>query len=106
MNHQYRIINHCIKLLRQSKISELQKHRVEFRMIQLKRLLLNEHLPVEVTSGPCSTEVFDRLLADMDRISRGEGRADAVDDFLVRLNDVLLTAAQKLKEDAQAHWYD
>lgn len=106
MNHQYRVIDHCLKLLHQSQMADLKKQRVGFRMIQLKRLLSVHRLPEEVTTGPCSSEVFDALLAEMGRISRGEGRQDAVDDLLTRLDAVLVSAVQTLKERSEPTRFD
>ena len=106
MNHQYRTINHCLILLHQSKMPDLKKQRVGFRMVQLKRLLLVHRLPDEVTMGPCRADVFDALLAEMGRISRGEGRQDAVDDLLIRLDAVLVSAVQILKEHAEPAQFD
>ena len=106
MNHQYRVLTHCMKLLQQSNVSELKKLRVAFQMVQLKRLLLNDSLPEEVAGGPCSAEVFDGLLAEMSCISRGEARQDAVDDLLLRLDEVLVSAAQTLKERAEPPQFD
>lgn len=106
MNHQYRVLTRCLKLLQQSKVSELKKLRVAFHMIQLKRLLLKDDLPDQVTCGPCSEEVFDSLLAEMGRISRGEGREHAVDELLTRLNEVLLSAVQTVKEHAEPPQFD
>ena len=99
MNQQYRAINYCIQLLRQSKVSELKKQRVEFQMVQLKKLLLQERLPDEVI-GLCSVEVCDSLVAEMGRISRGEGRHGAVDDLLSRLSDLRISVFQNMKEHA------
>jgi hypothetical protein len=67
-------------------------------MVQLKRLLQQEDLPFEVTCGPCSTAVLDTLLAEMGKISRGEGRHGAVDDLLTRLNEIRLAAFQTLQD--------
>lgn len=106
MNHQYRVLTHCLKLLQQSKVSELKKLRVAFQMVQLKRLLLKDSLPDQVTCGPCSADVFDGLLAEMGRISRGECRQDAVDDLLIRLNEVLVSAVRTLKEHAEPPQFD
>lgn len=106
MNHQYRVINHCLNLLHQSQMADLKKQRVGFRMIQLKRLLSVHRLPEEVTTGPCSADVFDALLAQMGRISRGEARQEAVDDLLLRLDEVLVSAVQTLKERAEPHRFD
>jgi len=106
MNHQYRVITHCLKLLHQSQMADLKKQRVAFRMIQLKRLLSVHRLPEEVTTGPCSAEVFDALLAEMGSISRGEGRQEAEDDLLMRLDGVLVSAVQMLKEHAEPPRFD
>lgn len=99
MNQQYRAINHCIQLLRQSKVPELKKQQVEFQMVQLKRLL-QEELPDEVTSGPGRVDVFDSLVVEMGRISRGEGKQNAMDDLLSRLGDLRASVFQTLKEHA------
>lgn len=106
MNHQYRVLTHCLKLLQESRVSELKKLRVAFQMVQLKRLLLKDDLPNEVTCGPCSEEVFNGLLAEMSSISRGAGREDAVDVLLVRLNEVLVSAVRTVKEHSAPPQFD
>lgn len=106
MNHQYRVIDHCLKLLHQSQMADLKKQRVGFRMIQLKRILSAPRLPEEVTAGPCRVDVFDGLLAEMGRISRGEGGQDAVADLQTRLDAVLVSAVQTLKERAEPPRFD
>lgn len=89
MEHQYSIINQCLQLLKQSDLPTIKKLRVEIQLIQMKRLLLNDALTNEIMSDSCGEEVFEGLLNQMRRISRGSAEADALTDLMKRIGGML-----------------
>jgi hypothetical protein len=89
MDHQYSIINQCLQLLKQSDLPTIKKLRVEIQLIQMKRLLLNDTLAKELRFASCGDDVFEGLLSQMQRISRGSSEGDAVGDLMERLSGML-----------------
>lgn len=85
MTPQYRIINQCLQLLNQSEIPDLYQLRVEIQLIQLKRLLLDEHRPV----WACSEETLHEVLCEFRKIRDGECAVDAVSDLIKRLGSII-----------------
>jgi hypothetical protein len=89
MENQYSIINQCLQLLKQSDLPTIKKLRVEIQLIQMKRLLLNDALTSEIMSDSCGEEVFEGLLNQMRRISRGSTEAEALADLMSRIGGML-----------------
>jgi hypothetical protein len=89
MDNQYRIINQCLQLLKQSDVPTIKKLRVEIQLIQMKRLLLNDALPNEVKCGSCGEEVFEGLLSQMRGICGGAGDGEALSDLMERIRGML-----------------
>lgn len=89
MEHHYSIINQCLQLLKQSDLPTIKKLRVEIQLIQMKRLLLNDALTAEMMSDSCGEEVFEGLLNQMRRISRGSAEGDALADLMKRIGGAL-----------------
>lgn len=89
MDTQYRIINQCLQLLKQSEIPTIKKLRVEIQLIQMKRLLLNDSLPNEVKCGSCGEEVFEGLLHQMRGICSGSCDGEALTQLMDRIGGML-----------------
>ena len=89
MDNQYRIINQCLQLLKQSEMPTIKKLRVEIQLIQMKRLLLNDTLPSEVRSGPCGEDVFEGLLSQMRGICGGSCDGEALGSLMERIGGIL-----------------
>lgn len=93
MDNQYRIINQCLQLLKQSDMQTIKKLRVEIHLIQMKRLLLNDAVPKEVRCGPCGEDVFEGLLSQMRRICggncEGEGEGEALSELMDSIGGML-----------------
>ena len=89
MDTQYRIINQCLQLLKQSDMPTIKKLRVEIQLIQMKRLLLNDALPHEVKCGSCGEDVFEGLLAQMRCICSGNNDSDALTELMERIGGML-----------------
>jgi hypothetical protein len=89
MDNQYRIINQCLQLLKQSEMPTIKKLRVEIQLIQMKRLLLNDALPNEVRCGSCGEDVFEGLLSQMRGICAGSCDGDALADLMSRIGGML-----------------
>jgi hypothetical protein len=89
MDNQYRIINQCLQLLKQSEMPTIKKLRVEIQLIQMKRLLLNDALPAEVKCGSCGEDVFEGLLSQMRGICAGSNDGDALADLMKRIGGML-----------------
>ncbi|GFO61444.1 hypothetical protein GMST_37690 [Geomonas silvestris] len=89
MDNQYRIINQCLQLLKQSEMPTIKKLRVEIQLIQMKRLLLNDALPSEVRSGSCGEEVFEGLLHQMKGICCGGYDGEALSELMERISGML-----------------
>jgi len=89
MDNQYRIINQCLQLLKQSEMPTIKKLRVEIQLIQMKRLLLNDAIPNEVRCGSCGEEVFEGLLHQMKRICGGSYEGEALADLMERIGGML-----------------
>jgi hypothetical protein len=79
MDQHYSIVNQCLQLLKQSDIPTIKKLRVEIQLIQMKRLLLNDAMSKEVT---CGEEVFERLLAQMRVIARGNAEPEDLTELM------------------------
>ena len=82
MDQHYSIINQCLQLLKQSDIPTIKKLRVEIQLIQMKRLLLNDAMSKEVMNRTCGEEVFDRLLAQMRVIARGNAEPEDLTELM------------------------
>jgi hypothetical protein len=89
MDNQYRIINQCLQLLKQSEMPTIKKLRVEIQLIQMKRLLLNDALPIEVKCGSCGEDVFEGLLSQMRCICGGTSDGEALTDLMERIGGML-----------------
>lgn len=89
MDNQYRIINQCLQLLKQSEMPTIKKLRVEIQLIQMKRLLLNDALPHEVKCGSCGEEVFEGLLNQMRGICGGGYDGEALSELMERIGGML-----------------
>jgi hypothetical protein len=89
MDNQYRIINQCLQLLKQSEIPTIKKLRVEIQLIQMKRLLLNDALPNEVKCGSCGEDVFEGLLNQMRTICGGNCDGEVLSDLMGRIGGML-----------------
>lgn len=76
MISQYSIINSCLKMLKQSDWETTKKLQVEIKLIQIKRYLLDENLPVAIKRGSCSETVFNELLHQMKGISEAQWELD------------------------------
>ena len=89
MDHQYRIVNQCLTLLKQSEMPTIKKLRVEIQLIQMKRLLLNDALPNEVKCGSCGEDVFEGLLSQMRGICGGTSDGEALSQLMDRIGGML-----------------
>ena len=89
MDNQYRIINQCLQLLKQSEMPTIKKLRVEIQLIQMKRLLLNDALPNEVKCGSCGEDVFEGLLSQMRGICSGDCDGEALIELMERIGGML-----------------
>ena len=89
MDNQYRIINQCLQLLKQSEMPTIKKLRVEIQLIQMKRLLLNDALPNEVKCGSCGEDVFEGLLSQMRGICNGSCDGEALTELMERIGGML-----------------
>jgi hypothetical protein len=89
MDNQYRIINQCLQLLKQSDMPTIKKLRVEIQLIQMKRLLLNDALPNEVKCGSCGEEVFEGLLSQMRGICGGTNNTEELGELMERIGGML-----------------
>ena len=89
MDHQYRIVNQCLELLKQSEMPTIKKLRVEIQLIQMKRLLLNDTLPYEVKCGSCGEDVFEGLLNQMRGICGGKCDGEALSKLMERIGGML-----------------
>ena len=89
MDNQYRIINQCLQLLKQSEMPTIKKLRVEIQLIQMKRLLLNDSLPYEVKSGSCGEDVFEGLLSQMRGICGGTCDGEDLAQLMERIGGML-----------------
>jgi hypothetical protein len=89
MDNQYRIINQCLQLLKQSEMPTIKKLRVEIQLIQMKRLLLNDSLPADVKIGPCGEDVFEGLLTQMRGICGGGCDCEALGALMDRIGGML-----------------
>jgi hypothetical protein len=89
MDNQYRIINQCLQLLKQSDMPTIKKLRVEIQLIQMKRLLLNDALPREVKCGSCGEDVFEGLLGQMRGICSSNCDAEALSELMERIGGML-----------------
>jgi len=97
MDNQYRIINQCLQLLKQSDMPTIKKLRVEIQLIQMKRLLLNDAVPKEVRCGPCGTEVFEGLLSQMRKICGGNCEGEALSELMDSIGGMLtILGSEKL----------
>ena len=59
MDNQYRIINQCLQLLKQSEMPTIKKLRVEIQLIQMKRLLLKKKTQPQRLRRPASAKAWD-----------------------------------------------
>lgn len=82
MDQHYSIINQCLQLLKQSDIPTIKKLRVEIQLIQMKRLLLNDNMSREVMNRTCGEEVFERLLAKMRKIAKGNPEPEELTELM------------------------
>jgi hypothetical protein len=89
MDNQYRIINQCLQLLKQSDMPTIKKLRVEIQLIQMKRLLLNDALPNEVKCGSCGEDVFEGLLSQMRGICVGSSDTEELGELMERIGGML-----------------
>ncbi|MBJ6723978.1 hypothetical protein [Geomesophilobacter sediminis] len=89
MDQQYNIINQCLHLLKHSDMPTIKKLRVEIQLIQMKRLLLNESIPMDVRRGSCSTEVFEGLLTQMRGVCHGPSSNEGLAELMNRIGGML-----------------
>ena len=89
MNREYSITNQCLQLLKQSNLPTIMRLRVEIRLIQMKKLLLNDALTYEVKSEDSGEDVFEGLLGHMRRICGGNSEGDALAALMERLGGML-----------------
>jgi len=89
MDNQYRIINQCLQLLKQSEMPTIKKLRVEIQLIQMKRLLLNDALPNEVKCGSCGEDVFEGLLSQMRGVCSGGCDGEGLTLLMERIGAML-----------------
>lgn len=89
MDNQYRIINQCLHLLKQSEMPTIKKLRVEIQLIQMKRLLLNDALPNEIKCGSCGEDVFEGLLNQMRGICGGRCDGESLGELMDRISGIL-----------------
>lgn len=89
MDNQYRIINQCLQLLKQSEMPTIKKLRVEIQLIQMKRLLLNDSLPSEIRRGSCGEEVFEGLLYQMRGLCGNGYDGEALSELMERIGGML-----------------
>jgi hypothetical protein len=89
MSHKYIIVNQCLQLLKQSNLPTIKKLLVEIKLIQMKRLLLDEEVPSTTLCGYCGENVFETLLCQMRRVSGGDYEGETLADLMERMSGVL-----------------
>jgi len=89
MDNQYRIVNQCLQLLKQSDLPTIKKLRVEIQLIQMKRLLLNDGISKEVRNGSCGDDVFVGLLCEMQKICDGNADGEVLAELMDRMAGML-----------------
>lgn len=90
MDGQYRIVNECLLLLKQSEMPIINKLSVEAQLIQLKRLILrNEDASSDLKCLSCGDDVFRKLLCQMQRICADRSARDDLTDFTDHLGYML-----------------
>jgi len=99
---QYRIVNECLPLLKQTEIPNIKKLRIEIQLMQLKRLLLHADNP----DGCCNQDTLSALLCDLRKIRDGGCGVDAVSDVTKRLGGIIgnFPAAETMINQRMAAW--
>jgi hypothetical protein len=95
MSHKYIIVNQCLQLLKQSNLPTIKKLLVEIKLIQMKRLLLDEDVPSTSTCGYCGENVFEALLCQMRRISGGDYEGETLTDLMERMSGMLMVLGEQ-----------
>lgn len=91
MSHKYILVNQCLQLLKQSNLPTIKKLLVEIKLIQMKRLLLDDDIPSASSCGYCGESVFEGLLAEMRKISGSTYEEDnTLSDLMDRMSGVLM----------------
>lgn len=101
MDIRYFIINTCLKLLKTSRWSTTKRLRVEIKLIQIKRYLLNED--PESTSGSGEEAIFKALLWQMNSIKEAEWQREAYPPLLQSLAEIISTLATDEGEPASRY---
>lgn len=88
---EYKRVNQCIELLKETHLPTIKKLRVEIQLIQMKRLLLADEVPTESRCGSCGQPLFDGLMDQMGKICGGNFDGETLTEQVERLS-WLLTA--------------
>ena len=98
---QYRIVNECLPLLKQTDLPSIKKLRIEIQLIQLKRLLLHED-----GDRSCSEDTLSQVLCDLRKMHDGGCGVDAVSDVTKRLGGIIegFPAAETVIKQSMAAW--
>ena len=92
MNAQYRTINYCLQLLKESNMAAVKKLRVERQLIQIKRLILKHDRPDQLAYGPSSQGSLDASLMDLRKTCTGGdlgGGGDDGSDVVQQIRDII-----------------
>jgi hypothetical protein len=89
MNEQYNLINEGLLLLKQSDIPLVEKLQIEIQLIKMKRLLLSDAMPSEVTRMVCGEESFEALLSQIRGICAGDCQQNSLNLLNDRIEDML-----------------
>lgn len=72
MEKEYLIINECLAAVRQSDLQIVKKLRLEIKLIQVKRLLLDDQVVSGIKDDSGVLEKFEDLLAVIEVVCRTE----------------------------------
>ncbi|HBA87233.1 MAG TPA: hypothetical protein DCZ75_04370 [Geobacter sp.] len=92
MNPQYSTVNQCLQLLNQSDIPLTNKRRVELRLIQMKRLLLNDQSETKFELS--INDMFYEVHCKMQKICNRGCNEDMLCELMLRLDGLLSQLAQ------------
>lgn len=90
MSHKYLIVNQCLQLLKQSNLPTIKKLLVEIKLIQMKRLLLDDDVPSSSKCGYCGESVFEGILSQMRNVCGGDQESENLPALLDRMSGVLM----------------
>ena len=91
MDRQYCAINECLRLVRESHLPTCKRLRAEIRLIQIKRLLLNDSISHSIRSDAFSEGVFEDLLSSIRTTCSRDGDHDDLTGLIDDVGTMLAT---------------